>query len=423
MRNNDRSALDISQIVSYLLLLFFFSTLIIACKDSETKVGNTETKTSVVTQLPNPVEGNSSLPRIFSNGKEIYMSWVEKKDSLAILKYASYSNGSWSDYLVESSGSDWFVNWADFPVIAENNGNIVSSFLQKSATGTYTYDVKLNFFNSNTSFAKSNFILHDDGTQSEHGFVSVRPYTGNSFLFTWLDGRETVGKGHGQGAMTLRAALLFEDGTIDYDTLLDDRVCDCCQTASAIGPDDEIIVAYRDRREGEIRDISVVRWDKKDGWSEPLPIGDDQWKIDGCPVNGPAIDSFGNTLAVAWFTAVGGEGKVQLVFSNDVGRSYGKPIRIDSGNATGRVDVVMLNETEAAVMWMEPDGDEETIRVLKVTSEGKKGDPITISHTSAERASGFPQLERLGNELFTAWTVVNKGTSSIKTATLSLDKL
>ncbi|AVI49845.1 hypothetical protein C5O00_01145 [Pukyongia salina] len=423
MRNNNRLALDISKIVSYLLLLFLFSTLIIACKDSETKVGNTETKTSVVTQLPNPVEGNSSLPRIFSNGKEIYMSWVEKKDSLAILKYASYSNGSWSDYLEESSGSDWFVNWADFPVIAENNGNIVSSFLQKSATGTYTYDVKLNFFNSNTSFVKNNFLLHDDGTQSEHGFVSVRPYTGNSFLFTWLDGRETVGKGHGQGAMTLRAALLFEDGTIDYDTLMDDRVCDCCQTASAIGPDDEIIVAYRDRKEGEIRDISVVRWDKKDGWSEPLPIGDDQWKIDGCPVNGPAIDSFGNSLAVAWFTAVGGEGKVQLVFSNDVGRSYGKPIRIDSGNATGRVDVVMLNETEAAVMWMEPDGDEETIRVLKVTSEGKKGDPITISHTSAERASGFPQLERLGTELFTAWTVVNKGTSSIKTATLSLDKL
>ncbi|KAA3622097.1 MAG: hypothetical protein DWP94_09040 [Flavobacterium sp.] len=406
----------------YSVILFSLFMIFSACKENTTQ-NESDLNELTVTPLDNPIEGNSSLPRLFSNGKEVYVSWVEKKDSLAILKYASFSNGSWTDSVEESSGGDWFVNWADFPVIAENNGNIVSSYLQKSATGTYTYDVKLNLLNKNNSFKKNNFILHDDGTQSEHGFVSVRPYTGNSFLFTWLDGRETAGKGHGEGAMTLRAALLFEDGTIDHDTLLDDRVCDCCQTASAIGPDDEIIVAYRDRREGEIRDISVVRWDKKDGWNEPVPIGNDQWKIDGCPVNGPAIDSKGSSAAIAWFTAVGGEGKVQLAFSNDVGKTFGIPIRIDSGNATGRVDVVMLNEAEAVVMWMEPDGDDETIRLRKVTSEGKKGEPITISNTSAERASGFPQLEKLDTQLFMAWTVVDKGSSSIKTATLSLDKL
>jgi hypothetical protein len=406
----------------YSVILFSLFLIFSGCKENTTQ-NDSDLKELTITPLENPIEGNSSLPRLFSNGKEVYVSWIEKRDSLAILKYTRYANGSWMETVEESSGSDWFVNWADFPVIAENNGNITSSYLQKSADGTYTYDIKLNLFNGNTNFSKTNFKLHDDGTKSEHGFVSVRAYTGNSFLFTWLDGRETAGKGHGQGAMTLRAALLFEDGTIDYDTLLDDRVCDCCQTASAIGPDDEIIVAYRDRSEGEIRDISVVRWDKESGWSDPISIGNDQWKIDGCPVNGPAIDSYENSLAVAWFTAVGGDGKVQLIFSEDTGKTFGNPVRIDSGNATGRVDVVMLNGHEAAILWMEPDGDDEVIRICKVTSEGIKGNPITVSKTSMERASGFPQVERIGDSLMFAWTDLNGETSTIKTATLSLDKL
>ena len=45
------------------------------------------------------------------------------------------------------------------------------------------------------------------------------------------------------------------------------------------------VVVYRDRSEQEIRDISIVRL--HDGkWSQPSSVFEDNWKINGCPVNG-----------------------------------------------------------------------------------------------------------------------------------------
>lgn len=419
------------------MMRFFFHLilllLIISCKSEAKKdaISTSEAKESKVQNLINLVTRNSSLPRLFANDNRLYLSWVEKVDTVATLRYAVRKNDLWRDPQEIISGSNWFVNWADFPAIAESNGNILTSFLQKSAAGTYTYDVKLNLYTPSSVETlegkwKKNFILHNDGTQSEHGFVSIRPYVGNSFVVVWLDGRDTVGKhldklnvtGHGGGQMTLRAAIVFEDGTINYDTLLDERVCDCCQTALTIGPQDEIIVAYRDRSEDEIRDISVVRWEMETGWSKPMTIGKDNWKIAGCPVNGPSIDAKEKSIGLAWFTGVEGEGKVNLAFSTDTGVTFGAPIRIDAGNATGRVDIQMISTTEAAVLWMEPNGDDELIQLIKVNLDGSKGEPITISKTNAERASGFPQLELLGDKLYVAWTVVLGGTSTIETASI-----
>lgn len=397
--------------------------LLVSCK-SESKKKAPETLTKEVQAFENPVIGNSSLPRLFSDNNQLFLSWVEKKDTVSTLNYSIFENEKWNPTEAVNSGSDWFTNWADFPAIAATpNGNILTSFLQKSASGTYTYDVKLNLFNAETNTWKKNFILHNDGTKSEHGFVSIRPYAGNSFLVVWLDGRETAGKEHGGGQMTLRAAIVFEDGSIDYDTLLDERICDCCQTGVAIGPNDEIIAAYRDRSEDEIRDISTVRWQMDGGWSKPQTIGNDNWKIAGCPVNGPSIDAFGNNLAVAWFTAAEEAPKVQVVFSQDIGETFGLPIRIDNGNALGRVDVAMVSDNSAIICWMENQGDDTLIQVMKIEDNGSKGTPITISKTSSERASGFPQIELLGDNLFAAWTQIDSETSKIKTASVPLNSL
>jgi hypothetical protein len=409
------------------LVLFVSIVLILASCKSETKketISISEVKHESFQTLQNPSVGNSSLPRLFSNRNKLFLSWIEKKDTVSTLNYSTYENEKWSPTEAVNSGSDWFTNWADFPAIASTpNGNVLSSFLQKSAKGTYTYDVKLNLYNAKTNTWKKNFILHNDGTKSEHGFVSIRPYTGNSFLVVWLDGRETVGKEHGGGQMTLRGAIVFEDGSIEHDILLDERICDCCQTGVAIGPNDEIIAAYRDRSENEIRDISIVRWQQEKGWSKPQTIGNDNWKIAGCPVNGPSIDSYGNNVAVAWFTAANDTPKVQVAFSQDIGETFGLPIRIDNGNTLGRVDIDMISDDSAIITWMENKGDDTLLQVMKIENNGAMGSPIIISKTSAERASGFPQLEVLGDKIYVSWTDVQSEISSIKTATVSIDSL
>ena len=108
-------------------------------------------------------------------------------------------------------GEDWFVNWADFPTIAENNGNLLAHYLPKSEDGIYTYDIYLKLFNKKNNLWQDAFILHNDDTKSEHGFVTMLPYKNDSFFVTWLDGRNTSGdhNHHGDGAMTIRAAEIF----------------------------------------------------------------------------------------------------------------------------------------------------------------------------------------------------------------------
>ena len=396
-----------------------------SCKEAsdETKGKGLEEK-HMVFPIENHTSENSALPRLYSNGKELFLSWVTSEDSLSTLYYSKFNQTTWSQPEAIISGTDWFVNWADFPQIAENKGNILTSFLQKSASGTYTYDVKLNLYNDSTKTWKKNFLLHSDGTQSEHGFVSIKPI-GNAFFVSWLDGRNTksVDSGHqthktGGGAMTLRGAMVGFNGEIFNEMELDDRVCDCCNTAVVTYGTGMISVAYRDRSEEEIRDISLKTLGMHNRIGSKT-IGNDQWKIEGCPVNGPAIDVYENSIALAWFTGANEEGKVNVAFSPN----YQNPFRIDSGNATGRVDIVMFSETEATVLWMEPKGDEEVIQLMKINQLGEKGTTITIAKTSSERASGFPQLERVADTLYVAWTISTKSISKIEMAAVPLTDL
>lgn len=421
--------------IRFTVLILLNAIIITAysCKntDENSKENTQEIVSNKIVGFDNPSKEIASLPRLFASDENLYMSWVEREDSLAILKYSIFNTKNWSDPVEVTSGNDWFVNWADFPAIAANNGNILTNILQKSADGTYTYDVKLNLNSlaGDDNLIPKNFILHNDGTQSEHGFVSMIPWGDDSFFITWLDGRNTPGEnaesnghGHGGGAMTLRAARVTYSGEILDRTELDDRVCDCCKTSAAMTPSGPVVV-YRDRDEDEIRDISMVRWEQDQGWSKPKTLGNDQWEIQGCPVNGPAIDALDSTLVTAWFTAPLGDGKVNVNFSTDGGLSFSDTYRVDAGNATGRVDVVMLNQNEAALIWMEPHGKDEFIQLMKIDRHGVKQSAITVAKTSVDRASGFPQLELLKDKLYISWTYIGENTEIIKTASISVEDL
>ncbi len=403
--------------------MFFLASVLISCKSEIKKSPSiiSETEENIIEVLVSPVSGNSSLPRLISSGDKLFMSWVEKTDTLVTLKYAFFKDNTWNEPEEIISGTDWFVNWADYPAIAENNGNILTSLLQKSASGTYTYDVKLNLFSKEKGSWKNNFILNLDDTQSEHGFVSMLPYKDDSFFVTWLDGRNTVNVDRKKNQMTLRGAVVTSEGAIIQDTQLDERVCDCCQTSATMTPNGPVVV-YRNRSQDEIRDIDIVRWENG-SWTAPITIVADDWYLPGCPVNGPAIDAFGENLAVAWYTAADDNSRVIISFSEDSGKTFGLPFRLDHGDALGRVDLAMLDSESAVVSWLEPSGEDTLIQLIKIQSNGMKTEPITISKTSAERSSGFPQLEILDDRIYIAWTSLEDDNTTIKVVSVLKESL
>jgi hypothetical protein len=90
---------------------------------------------------------------------------------------------------------------------------------------------------------------------------------------------------------------------------------------------------------------------KNGQWSDPQSLSKDGWEIRGCPVNGPAISSAGQNVAVAWFTAARDQPRVDATPSADGGATFGPPILVGDENPIGRVDVIALSSGNALVSW------------------------------------------------------------------------
>ncbi|PZX48316.1 hypothetical protein [Algoriphagus chordae] len=377
--------------------------------------------------IPFPEDGESALPYLFSGSEGLMMSWVKTlDDSTSQLMYSHLEGATWSQPETVLEGVDWFINWADFPSITENNGNLLTHFLQKSSKEKFSYDVKLNVLPKGSSDWALGLPLHTDSTFTEHGFVSAVPYRDDSFFVAWLDGRNTASSmdhGHSghNGAMSIRAARVGQDGAIYDEALLDAKTCDCCQTTAAI-TDNGPIVIYRDRSEEELRDIAITRYVNGE-WTAPQAVYEDGWEINGCPVNGPKVDAQGNEVVVAWFTGVNNKPAVKVAFSSDGGESFGEPIQVSGMEALGRVDVDLLDDNLAVVSWMETENGETYLKVLKVGTSGEKYAPVVVTQMDPARKSGFPQMEKVGDRLYFAWTSISEESTSIKTASLAISTL
>ena len=365
-----------------------------------------------VEPMESPAAPNSGEPNLFADPSgRIYMSWIESRgEQEDALLFSVYEHGKWSTPRLIARGDRWFVNWADFPsIIRLKNGTLVAHWLEKSGGAPYAYDVKMTFSRDNGESWSQPVSPHTDGTQTEHGFVSMLPWGEDRVFVTWLDGRKYAKKTNGEAPtheMTIRAAVLDQAGNIEEAWLLDERTCDCCQTAATPIPGG-VLVAYRDRSPQEIRDISYVRI-QNGTITKPAPVHADGWTIPGCPVNGPALDSKGNTVAIAWFTMANQTPSVKVAFSMDGGQTFAQPIRVDTGSPAGRVDVVLLSEQELIVSWLETTENEAEIRIRKVRSDGQFSQARTVARTSGSRASGFPRMAFNGQELIFAWTEVGE---------------
>ena len=402
--------------IYYLLVTI---SLMFGCKEAA-KPTAAEVEVKVVEELTSPAKESSALPHLMSNKDVALLSWVETSgDTMATMKYSELVDGKWQSSKNILTGTDWFVNWADYPMITENNGSLWSHVLKKSTAGTYSYDIKMNVKPKGATEWKTDLPLHTDGTPTEHGFVSIVPFN-DHFFVNWLDGRNTEENEVGErGAMSLRAGVVSVTGEMLEEYELDARTCDCCQTTSVI-TDNGPIVIYRDRSADEIRDISIVRQVAGE-WTAPKAIHEDNWQIKGCPVNGPKVDALGNNVVVAWFTGAENAPKVQVSFSSDGGEVFTAPIVIAEGVIMGRVDVLWTDEDNAVVSWMEANDKSALFKAMIVRKDGTTSKPQVITKMADSRKSGFPQMEMVEETLYFAWTEQVAAVTQVRTAKMSVD--
>ncbi len=353
-----------------------------------------------------PAGPGAMAPNLSRSGDEVLLTWLEPvqphdgSDAAPYrLRFARYEEGAWGLPRTIVERNDFFANWADLPsIVPAAGGALYAHWLQKTGEDLYAYSVMMARSTDGAETWQMLGPVHDDATETEHGFVSLVPAGGGvgGVRSFWLDGREMV-QG---GAMTLRTALVSD--TVGTGRVLDDRVCECCSTSAAVTSAGPVFV-YRDRSDEEVRDVSIVRL--VDGhWTKPKPVHRDDWLIAGCPVNGPVVAARGDLVVVAWFTGAVKQGAVLAAFSTDGGASFSAPITLDDTMPLGRVDLLLAPSGDAIVCWLDTATDAGTIQLCRATPDGDRGPCVTVATTGQSRASGFPRIAFLDSAVLVVWT-------------------
>ena len=160
-----------------------------------------------------------------------------------------------------------------------------------------------------------------------------------------------------------------------------------------------------------MRDIAFVQSrDNGRTFSPPIRISEDQWQLDGCPDDGPAmaVDT-SNTVHIVWPTVIGGanpEGALFYTSTRD-GRTSAPRQRVATlgGPKPSHPQIVIDRTGRLFVAWDEVRNGVRTaaVRSLAISAAGHAtfGDPQLLS---AGSPSAYPVMAATSSGVLVAWT-------------------
>ncbi len=149
-----------------------------------------------VAEIATPAAEGSGQPNLaVGPDGEAVLSWLEPTLDGYALKFSSLHAAGWSAARTVAGGDDWFINWADFPSVVPISEDLwAAHWLQYQPDSYFAYDAMLALSSDGGASWQAPQMLHQDGTESEHGFVTLFPQR-DSVGAVWLDGRNFIQDG------------------------------------------------------------------------------------------------------------------------------------------------------------------------------------------------------------------------------------
>jgi hypothetical protein len=314
----------------------------------------------------NDIEGDATAngeqpPRVALQGRDVSVVWVSKRDGVAVIRSTSSNDGG-------------------------------------------------------TTFAAARTVT-PAGVTGARGWESATVSDEGVIHAAWLDGRNAGAKPasnaaphapgshrHGGGAMRQDIFhAMWRGAEPPVEALVASNVCFCCKT-SVVSRGDEVFVAWRHLFDGGVRDIAVAR--SADGgrtFSAPVRVSPDNWKIDACPDDGPAMAlTPDGRLHVVWPTLVNDRDKARLgifhAVSVDGGRSFSPRERIDGERGTDPAHprLAAMAGGEPVFVWDELTNGQRQVALRR----GR--DPVHV--VSEGRAASYPAIADAEDHVIVAWT-------------------
>jgi hypothetical protein len=370
-----------------------FATCWLALAPLQAQPGNPKPLTAVVKYVDSPAGPDSMGSSLTTSPEGVtWLSWIEsdgeKQNALKCARFDA-ANQRWGEARLVARGTDWFVNWADFPVMAAQGDRLTAVWFVGSSGGGHdhaSYHAEFSVSSDGGKTWGKPAPVTPDSVSVE--FVALQPLANGRVLAAWLDGRNR----HGGGMKDRQALYARIIGDPSPDVLVDPSVCDCCQLSLLATPDGALL-AYRGRTAEEVRDMRVARY-RNDRWESPTALHNDGWKIAACPVNGPQLATNGRHVGAVWFTAANNQARVYAARAEAGAPNFGDATVVDLGRPLGRVDNVMLSDRTHLFVWLEGSEKEKEggLYLRAIAADGTLSKPALIAPTTTARAGGFPRI-------------------------------
>jgi hypothetical protein len=247
--------------------------------------------------------------------------------------------------------------------------------------------------------------VNDNGDPISHRFESIILAPNGRLHIVWIDKRDQAAAGQDYAGAALYYAESDDGAQVGANRKVIDHSCECCRIALALDRDDTPVIAWRQIFGEKTRDHALQRLD---GRSPVIRVAEDNWNIDACPHQGPALAiSESGTYHVAWFT--NSATRQGLYYARATDRStFSEPFVFGNGQAQPAHPALLAVGDHIYLAWKEFDGKQATVRAMLSTDDGAQwSTPWTVA--TAAGGSDHPQLVRNGESAFLSWNAQREG--------------
>lgn len=128
--------------------------------------------------------------------------------------------------------------------------------------------------------------------------------------------------------------------------------CACCNLKALIGPGGRFTIGFRGAN-NNIRDVHLMRATADGSRFEAFRVSEDNWRLEGCPMQGPWVETDPDTrgLTVAWSS----QGQVYYAVSGDGGMTFSPRSMPLTRSGGPRRDPLAIRNARGEIIfaWME----------------------------------------------------------------------
>ena len=306
----------------------------------------------------------------------------------------------------------------------DNTGNIYISWTQ-SLNKKYTGNIRFSRSLDGGETFSQPITVNDDRQEISHRFDSMVVSDGGKVFISWLDKRDQqAAKDKGQeyiGGALYYSYSADQGKTFSKNLNLSDNSCVCCRIAMALDNNNLPVIAWRDIYgndvNNQIRDHSLITFDSELKPAKKIRLSNEQWKINGCPHHGPAVDVDGdNVVHSTWFndTSDNLESDHVLFYGNST-NNY-QPMGFGQADKQSAHPYVVTLKQTVFLVWKEFDGKKTDI-LMKVSQDaGASWNQNTVVSTTAG-SSDHPLLVKNSKAVYLSWHTQDEGYRFLPLAT------